>query len=171
MSGARSLTRAEEHTRRGRRRAGVVVIVGLTLVGVSGCGGDSSGISGDIAVEWTFTPSTTTAATSDREEFEWMAPYRVTLRETSGNQGGTVTNVNVSIYERVGEEVGAQTDQADTVLTFETARLEPRGTLNLDFNSYYTLANEGRTAAIDVFVFIRDDEGFDLQVGRRLAVE
>jgi hypothetical protein len=153
--------------------AGALAVVMAGLLGLSGCGGDSStgGSTGDVQVDWVFTPSPATAMASDREGFEWMAPYRVNLTETSGNQGATVTSINVNIYELVNGELGAQATEGNTTLTFETERLDPRGSLALDFTSYYTLPNGERATAIDVFIFMRDDEGFDLQIGRRLAVQ
>ena len=50
-------------------------------------------------------------------------------------------------------------------------RIEPRGTTALDFDTHYTLANEGRAALIDVFVFLTDDAGFTTQIGRRLEAQ
>jgi hypothetical protein len=143
--------------------------VSAASFGLAGCGGGSPQIEEDgIALEWTFTPSPATAVASSEEGFDWMVPYRVTLNETNG-QGGSITNVIANVYEAVDGVAGAEAESS-TSLETPSPRIEARGTVALDFDTHYTLANQGKTAVIDVFVFLTDDAGFTAQIGRRLEV-
>ena len=171
MAEAHQATRPRGRTERVRRWTGVLAMVSVATLGLSGCGGDSSEPeSPGIGLEWTFTPATATAEPSEEEGYEWAAPYRVTLTETGG-QGGNISNVTVNVYENVDGEAGAEAAAGNTFLIYESTRIEPRGTTELDFTTHYALASEGRAAIIDVFIFLVDDEGFQAQIGRRLGVE
>jgi len=144
----------------------------VVLLGLSGCGGSSSGdAGGPVALQWVFTPSPATAVASTEEGYDWMVPYRVTLTETGGAQGATITSVIVNVYENVGGEAGDEATAGNTTLTDLNNRIDPRGELALDFTTRYTLASGGRAALIDVFIFVLDDEGFEAQIGRRLEVQ
>lgn len=156
---------------RARRWAGVLSMLSLATLGLSGCGGDSSDEGTPaMGLEWTFTPSPATAEVSGEEGYDWAAPYRVTLQETGG-QGGTITDVTVNVYENGDGEVGAGATAANTDLAYDSTRIEPRGTTELDFTTHYTFASEGRAAIIDIFIFLVDDEGRQAQVGSRLVVD
>ncbi len=166
MAGARGVAPVTGPGERVRRWAGALALASAASLGLAGCGGGTPQIEEDgIALEWIFTPATVTAVAST-EDFDWLAEFRVTLTETNG-QGGTITNVIVNVYENVDGVVGAEAE-ANTSLSIPSARIEPRGTTALDFDTHYTLANEGRAALIDVFVFLTDDVGFTTQIGRRL---
>jgi hypothetical protein len=154
-----------------RRWAGALAMLSLATLALSGCGGDSSDEgTPDMGLEWTFTPAPATAEVSGEAGYDWVAPYRVTLQETGG-QGGTVTDVTVNVYENGDGEVGAEATAAKTDLEFDTTRIEPRGTTELDFSTHYTFASESRAAIIDIFIFLVDDEGRQAQVGSRLVVD
>ena len=154
-----------------RRWAGALAMLSLATLALSGCGGDSSDeTSPAMGLEWTFTPATVTAEASGEEGYEWAAPFRVTLQETGG-QGGNITDVSVTVYENGDGEVGAEAAASDTFLIYDSTRIEPRGTTELDFTSHYTLASEGRAAIVDIFIFLVDDEGRQAQIGKRLAVD
>jgi len=169
MAGGRGVAPVTGRGGRVRRWATVLAMASVTTLGLSGCGGGSPQIDDDgIALDWVFTPSPVTAVASP-EAFDWLADYRVTLNETNG-QGGTITNVIVNVYENANGVAGTEA-QANTVLEIPSGRIEPRGTTALDFDTHYTLANEGRAALIDVFVFLTDDAGFTTQIGRRLEAQ
>jgi hypothetical protein len=140
------------------------------VIGLAGCGTgeQTADEAAPFNLSWTFTPSPTTAVPSE-EDFDWAAPYRVTLTETGG-EGGQITNVIVNVYENVNGSPGAQA-AASTELELPTARIEARSTMELDFLTHYTLASGERAALIDVFISVVDDRSYTGQVGRRLEVQ
>jgi len=172
------MTRADRTTR-GKRRArrpvvwaGALAVASVVLLGMSGCGGSSSGdAGGPLDLQWVFTPSPATAVASSDAAYDWMVPYRVTLTETGGDQGATISSVVINIYENVGGEPGAEATAGNTTLTNLNNRIDSRGELALDFTTRYTLASGGQAALVDVFIFLVDDEGRQAQIGRRLEVQ
>jgi hypothetical protein len=121
-------------------------------------------------VSMTFTPDPTTAVVS-AAGYDWVAPFKVTLTETGG-LGGAASNINVLVYEADGEVAGPEATDTDTVLELPAGtRLPANGTLEITFNTHYTLANGEKPAFVDVFVYLVDDDGFNAQVGNRLTVQ
>jgi hypothetical protein len=106
---------------------------------------------------------------SEEEDYTWVAPFQVTLRETGG-LGGAIRNIQVNVYESLDGEPGNEGDPERTVLEYPALRLDAGGTFEMTVNTYYSLPNEGKAALIDVFVYVTDDAGFSGQVGGRLVV-
>jgi hypothetical protein len=149
----------------------LVLVVGVTTLGMGGCGGESNPLSGLLEVEMTFDPLVATATASEVEGFEWSVVYQVTLRETRGEIGGSVTRFNVVVYEAEGDQPGVEAESADSAVNVPTTRLGPGGTLQAAFETRYSLVNGGRGAFIDVTAFVDDDAGLTGDITSRLTVQ
>ena len=153
-----------------RRWTGVVLMVGFFTLGMGGCGGNSNPLSGLLRVEMTFVPAEGTAAPSEVEGFEWSVVYQVTLQETGGEMGGSVTRFNVIVYEAEGDEPGVESESAASAVDMPNTRLGPGGTLQAALETRYSLVNGGKAAFIDVTAFINDNAGLTGDLTRRLTV-
>lgn len=173
MGAAESGAGARGQTRQGyRRRWQALLLVGATtaMLGVVSCSSDS-GDDATMVLAMSFTPNPTTALPSETEAHDFVAPYQVTLTETGG-LGGALSDFNIVVYESVDGEQGPLAVSSDNLLLdFESARIEPRGTLDLQLNTLYSLASGEKAAFIDVFISVVDDDGFPTQVGDRLTVQ
>ena len=166
------MTRQQASERSGRTpvcKVALAGLVALAAVGLPGCGGDSGTGGAIMSVSMTLTPDPVTSVVS-AAGYEWVAPYQITLEE-SGGLGGTITNINVYTYENDEGVQGPEAADSDTLLEIPNTYLAANGTLEMTFNTHYTLANGQKAAFVDVFVYFIDDDGFNAQVGKRLTVQ
>jgi len=151
-------------------RGTMAVVVPLAVLGLAGCGGNSSPTtptpspspSATPVITITSTPPDAVAGASTDPGYEFGTTFTVTLTETAG-VAATVRSISANLQQAAGGIVVTPPAGLSEAFRYQVRstgnHIAANGTLSMDFIFYYTLPQPGQEALVTLTFSLVNDAG------------